>query len=152
VAQTVKSQPVCRWPSFSSWVGGDPLEKGITTYFRILTWRVERSLAGCMQSMGWQSQTWLSTTRGTDFCPLSAKVSQHISHKVSCSSARPYVDCKPGFCFISTFQISDRCHWWPALNLDHTSSWYNTETLEHPILNHNHKILSHGKTLELDTD
>ena len=61
VAQLVKNLPAMRetWVRSLGWE--DPLEKGTATYSSILAWRIRwTEEAGTLQSMGSQSQTWLS--------------------------------------------------------------------------------------------
>ena len=61
VAQMVKNIPAMQ--KIQVWFLGweDPMEKGMATHSSILAWRIPwAEEPGKLQSMGWQSQTWLS--------------------------------------------------------------------------------------------
>ena len=61
VAQTVKNLPVTQETLVRSLGQEDSLEKGIASHSSILAWRIPwTEEPGGLQSMGWQSQTWLS--------------------------------------------------------------------------------------------
>ena len=61
VAQTVKHLPTMRETWVRSLGQEDPLEKEMATHSRILAWKIPRTEEpGRLQSMGSQSQTWLS--------------------------------------------------------------------------------------------
>ena len=60
VAQMVKNLPAMTW--IRSLDGEDPLEKGMAIHSSILAWKIPWTEdSGRLQSMGSQSQTWLST-------------------------------------------------------------------------------------------
>ena len=60
-AQMVKNLPVVQETWVQSLGQEDPLEKGTATHSSILFWRIPQTEEpGGLQSMGLQSQTWLS--------------------------------------------------------------------------------------------
>ena len=61
VAQMVKNIPAMQ--KIQVWFLGweDPMEKGMATHSSSIAWRIPwAEEPGKLQSMGWQSQTWLS--------------------------------------------------------------------------------------------
>ena len=61
VAQTVKNLLMMQETRVQSLGREDPLKKGMATYSNILAWRIPLTEElGGLQSMGLQSQTWLS--------------------------------------------------------------------------------------------
>ena len=71
VAQMVKNPPAMQETQVWSLGQEDPLEKGMATHSSILIWRIPwTEEPGRQQSMGSQSQTWLSTGHWVEFSVL----------------------------------------------------------------------------------